>query len=89
MILKGEDYTWSHCTKAGNGAPYNAGNLELRFPFDGYPAITEIELAFNDPNAYGEIPELDFENAFVEGKPIRTFSSSCFFAAILTPQTIV
>ena len=67
-FLKGNDYIWSHCTKAGDGAPYKSGSLKLRFPFDETKALTEIELAFNDPANVGHFTELEFENAALQGK---------------------
>ena len=62
LFLKGENYTWSECTTAGNGAPYDIGNDQLRFPFDGTEKLTEIELAFNDPESVSQFTELEFEN---------------------------
>ena len=63
IFLKGENYTWSDCTTAGNGAPFDIGNHQLRFPFNGTELINEIELAFNDPAEVSQFRELEFENA--------------------------
>ena len=63
LFLKGENYIWSNCTTAGNGAPFEIDNHKLRFPFDGTKKLTEIELAFNDPAEVSHFPELEFENA--------------------------
>lgn len=71
ILLKGDGYTWSRCTNAGDGAPFSSGN-KLRFPLDGRKGLTEIELAFNDETTDGAITELEFENASkkCELKPI-------------------
>ena len=60
--MKGEGYTWSRCTKSDDGDPYKMGDNKLRFPFDRTKALTEIELAFNDPTTIGQFTELEFEN---------------------------
>ena len=67
-FLQGNDYTWSRCTKAGDGDPYKSDNHKLRFPLDKTKALTEIELAFNDPTYVGQFTELEFENAALQGK---------------------
>ena len=70
-MIKGDDYLWSHCTNAGDGAPYVKEGHVLRFPFPDATAITEIELAFNDPDSVGQFTELEFENAEPEGKNLK------------------
>ena len=73
QMIKGENYIWSQCTKDGYGTPFAFAGVvkgthvdnRLRFAFPNSPAITEIELAFNDPTHKASIPYIEFENPVV------------------------